>query len=294
MFPRPVNRRASKRDRPVFITGAPRCGSSWVGEILGSCRDARYVYEPFNQHWMPALRGKLPHFTYLRNESEVHPVIQQTAENAFRGLQSGKQLARAAYRHYWKTATRNASRVVVKDPTAPLMSAWLARQFDAQTLFIMRHPCGFASSLDALDWKLGVGSLLRQSALMQDYLEPFRDVLNRARDDKWLTRGAVWAGIHLVYTKQMETNPDWLLYKYEDICNDPVRVYAAMTQELGLELSRKASKKIQSLSATQSNDPGSTRRNSKTMPDIWQQRMSPGEIDAVMGVVAEFGLGSYM
>jgi hypothetical protein len=30
------------------------------------------------------------------------------------------------------------------------------------------------------------------------------------------------------------------------------------------------------------------------MPDIWRQRMSPDEIDAVMGIVGEFGLGYYM
>jgi len=293
LFPRPINHSITNGNRPIFITGAPRCGSSWVGEILGNCINTRYVYEPFNHRWIPALRGKLPHFTYLGEQSAVPRVVQQNAENAFMGLQSWKQLTRATYRSYWAAATRAANQVVIKDPTASLMSEWIATQFNVQILFIMRHPCGFASSLEALGWKLGVNGLLRQDALMQDHLEPFRDVLNQARNDKWLTRGAIWASIHLVYTKQMETHPNWRLYKYEDLCADTVRMYASIAQRLSLKLSHDALKKIQSLSATDSIDSGSTQRKSKAMPDIWQQRMSPGETDAVMGIVSEFELDYY-
>lgn len=287
-LPRPIKR---EDKRPVFITGAPRCGSSWLGEVLGNCSDIRYVYEPFNHEWIPALRGHLTHFTYLSGPTS--PLVTKIAENAFLGRQGWKQLGRAIYRGYLGAATRTASNVMVKDPTASLMSAWVATQFNAQILLVMRHPCGFASSLDALDWKLGINRLLRQNSLMRDHLEPFRDVLNRARNDKWLTRGAIWASIHLVYTKQMKTHPDWHLYKYEDICNDPVEQFASIAQKLGLKLSHHAFSKIESLSTTDNTDPGSTQRNSKAMPDIWKQRMSPSEVDAVMGIVSEFGLNYY-
>jgi hypothetical protein len=293
LFPKPINCVAGKNNRPVFITGAPRCGSSWVGEILGNCTNTRYVYEPFNHRWVPALRGQLPHFTYLTDRSEVPHTVQQTTENAFRGLQSWKQLARAIYRRYWGTATSAATKVVIKDPTASLMSAWIATQFDAQILFVMRHPCGFASSLDSLGWKLNINSLLRQDALMQDHLEPYRDVLNRAKNDKWLIRGAVWASIHLVFTRQMRTRQDWLLFKYEDICNDPIGQYTLIAQQLGLELSKNTYKKIHSLSSAAGTGSGSTQRKSKTMPTIWKHRMSAGEIDAVTGIINEFELGYY-
>jgi len=294
LFPRAIKHTAGEHTRPIFITGAPRCGSSWVGEILGTCTDVRYVYEPFNHRWIPALRGKLPHFTYLDGLAAAPSVVEQTGKNAFFGLQSRKQLARAAYRRYWGAATHNASRVIIKDPTASLMSAWIAKQFNAQVLFIMRHPCGFASSLEVLDWKLGVNSLLRQDALMRDHLEDFREALNRARNDKWLTRGAIWGAIHTVFTRQLECHPDWGLLRYEDLCADPVGQFETLTDEFRLELNLRTRQKIAALSATNSTDSGSTRRNSLLMPDIWRKRMSPGEIDAVMGLVKEFGLEYYM
>ena len=287
-FPRPI---AHTDKRPVFITGAPRCGSSWVGEVLGNCRDTRYVYEPFNHDWMPALQGQSAHFTYLK--APPCTLVGEVAECAFQGRQSWKQLRRSVYRGYLGAATRHASSVIVKDPTAPLMSSWVSEQFNAQILFIMRHPCGFASSLDTLGWPLGVNRLLNQKTLMRDHLEPFREVLVRARNDRWETLGAIWAGIHLVYARQKESQPDWYLYKYEDICLDPLEQFTSITQTLGLELRSQTLERIRALSSTDSTDPGSTRRNSKAMPDVWRQRMSAGEIAAVMGVVREFGLDYY-
>lgn len=37
-----------------------------------------------------------------------------------------------------------------------------------------------------------------------------------------------------------------------------------------------------------------TQRNSSLMLNIWKQRMTKGEIDAVKGVVSEFGFGDYV
>jgi hypothetical protein len=251
------------------------------------------VYEPFNDSWMPVLSGHLSHFTYFNGDLNASPVVQTVADKAFRGLQGRKQLVRAAMRGYWSPATRSASRVIVKDPTALLMTEWIAEQFKAQILIVMRHPCGFASSLDALNWPFDVNTLLHQENLMQDHLEQFEGVIRCAEDDKWLTHGAIWASAHTVFARQMKVHADWHLCKYEDLCNDPAVLYTSLAQKLGLELSHHALNKIQSLSVTDSSDSGSTRRNSKAMPDIWQQRMSSGQVDAVMGIVNEFGLEYY-
>ena len=277
----------------MFITGAPRCGSSWVGIVLGNCPATRYVYEPFNHRWSPALRQALQHFQYLSAGSDILPAVQKHADKAFRGTQGWKQLQRAAFRGYLPAAIRPANRVIVKDPTAALMTDWIADQFNAQVLFIMRHPCGFASSLEKLGWKLDTGNLLRQPQLVHEHLEAFVKILQDTRNDKWLNRGAFWAAIHTVIKTQMEQHQDWLVFRYEDICDDPLSQFTEMTQKLNLELNDGARKKIQALSGSVRTGSGSTSRISTNMPGIWKQRMSPGEIDAVMGVVREFGLNYY-
>jgi len=292
LFP-PTIDNISGQNCPVFITGAPRSGSSWVGEVLSSCDATRYVYEPFNHRWLPALRDHLPHFSYIDGQSELPSLVQQQAQRAFQGKQGWKQITRAAYRGYLSAAVRPANTVIIKDPTASLMTEWIAKQFNAQVLCIMRHPCGFASSLDALDWKLNVGNLLRQKDLMREHLEPFRGVLIRARNDKWLTRGAIWAAVHKVFTGQLASHPEWHLYRYEDICDDPMGQFTSMMEKLGLESGKNTREKIHALSTSKRDDSGSTRRNSRTMPGIWKQRMSQGEIDAVMDIVKEFELDYY-
>jgi len=173
------------------------------------------------------------------------------------------------------------------------MTDWVAERFSTHILIVMRHPCGFASSLESLDWKLSIHNLLRQDKLMQDHLEDFRDVLEQAGNDKWLTRGALWGAVHTVYARQMVNQPDWRLIKYEDLCADPAGQFEALANEFDLELSIHTRQKIKMLSSTASKDSGSTQRNSRLMPGVWRQRMSPGEIDAVMGIVAEFGLEFY-
>jgi hypothetical protein len=295
LFPKPITPSLDGDVRPVFITGIPRCGSSWVGEILGSCTGVRYVYEPFNLDWVPELRGGLSHFKYLEANSEPTPSLQLAVDSAFRGLQCGKQLTRAAYRGYWGAATRSASRVVIKDPTACLMTAWIAQQYNAKILIVMRHPCGFASSLAKLDWQVSVNFLLRQENLMREYLGCYEDVMRRATNDKWLNRGAFWAAIHKVLIEQMASHPDWVLSKYENLCSDPNGQFSSLAQKLVLELNGNARSKIQldSTKTRTSSDAGSTRRESRLMPYIWKQRMTKGEIDAVMGVVAEFGIDDY-
>lgn len=284
---------SSEENRPVFITGVPRSGTSWVGQALGNCTGVRYVYEPLNLDWVPTLRGEVSHFKYLNTMSKASPKIQRVADDAFRGLQSRRQLLRAAYRGYWRAATRSAHRVVVKDPTAPLMAAWVAKQFNAKILVVLRHPCGFASSLEKLDWQVRIDYLLRQKTLMSNHLGRYEDILRVAMKDKWLGRGAFWGAIHKVLCLQSVAKSDWYFWKYEDLCRHPLKQFSELTGKLKLPETSFDLNESRIGNTNKGQDSGSTERNSILMPGVWRQRMSRGEIDAVMGAVDEFGLDLY-
>ena len=282
------------RSRPVYITGAPRCGSSWVGEILGALRGVRYVYEPFNLSWVPSLQGEFTHFEYLDASSQgVNQQLISAADRAFKGRQSGKQLFRAAFRGYVTSVLGKASTVIVKDPTAPLITEWVVQRYDALPLIIVRHPCGFASSIGELGWDLNTRQILGQKKLMQKYLGEYETVLKQADSDVWATRAAIWCAIHIVLLDQVRRNPGWLLYSYEAVCEDPAAKLSAIAAELGLMWTDKSNRKVLLKSAKPDMDPGSTNRVSKLMPDVWQQRLGPGEIDTILEVCDRFGLADY-
>jgi hypothetical protein len=259
-----------------------------VGEIIGSLDGVRYSYEPFNLHWSPRLKGHLSYFRYLDRRSDVDPVVQQVADDAFCGLQTKKQLLRAAYRGYLRSATSSGRTVVAKDPTAPLIADWVADRFNAKIVVLVRHPCGFASSIEKLEWQVRLDFLLRQEILMAEYLWPYEDILRRAKNDEWESLGAFWAAVYFVLRKQGYGNENWHTFMYEDLCNDPVGGFAVLIDELGLEMGSTTIATLESKSAHGNADPGSTSRLSEKMPAIWQHRMSKGAIDAVMGVVKEF------
>ena len=182
---------------------------------------------------------------------------------------------------------------MVKDPTAPLMTAWLAEKFGVTPVIIIRHPCGFASSIGKLDWNVSVRHFLRQPALMKDHLGPYADIMERATSDIWLTRGAVWAAIHRVLLSQVEQNPSWIVWRYEDLCISPIEGFAELAGKLNITLDTADKKRILSKSTKSKADPGSTYKISADMPEVWRQRLSTGQIDAVEGIVREFGVADY-
>ena len=36
------------RSNPIFVTGAPRSGTTWVGKMLALSKNIGYIHEPFN------------------------------------------------------------------------------------------------------------------------------------------------------------------------------------------------------------------------------------------------------
>ncbi|MEH6571147.1 MAG: sulfotransferase [Halioglobus sp.] len=294
----PSSEKPNVESPPIFITGAPRSGTSWLGEMLATCSGSRYVYEPFNPQWNPSLQGVLGHFRYARKNDYLPAPVEDAARKAFIGKQSSKQRLRSVYRGYWRTQLGTKDRIIVKDPTAVLMSDWVAHKFNAKILTIIRHPCGFASSIESLDWKLNVDHLRVQDELMSDYLAPFEDLLIGARADPWLTIGAYWAAIHSVLFQQIENHKEWISCSYEDLCNDPVGQFSRLAGQLNLSVPDKRWDILRE-SSTAAGDNGrsgsaATRRDSGRMPEIWRERLSEHQIDAIEGIVRDFGLGEYV
>ena len=249
----------------------------------------RYVYEPFNSQWAPALQGELEHFSFMLQDAQPSAVVRHIGDKAFRGQVGSKQFLRALYRGYWRSTFGHCRQVVVKDPTAVLMVDWIEKVYGARTVYLVRHPCGFASSIDLLAWQLDLRRLLDQRELMDNYLNPYADILQRCQEDPWERLAAYWGAIHTVIASQLAQHPGRLLCHYESLCLNPQGELDRLT--VGLELPALVAERRGSGSSA---DPGSTRRDSEAMADIWKQRLSPQQVDAVLGVVGEFDLGQLL
>ena len=77
--------RGNARRRGILLIGAPRSGTTWVGEILGLVPDVEYIHEPDNEKSSVLGRyGKslLPRFPLL-TPGEVHPAYSSLWHLAF-------------------------------------------------------------------------------------------------------------------------------------------------------------------------------------------------------------------
>lgn len=272
----------------VFLTGLPRCGTSWIGETLADRPGVRYLYEPLNHAWVKPLKGELAHFTYLAAGQRCAPRIANAADRAFAGRQGPRQLARAARRGYLRSATRRGGAVLIKDPSACLMTEWIAERYQSQVLVVLRHPCGFASSMSSLGWKLSLARLLDQETLMRDHLARYEQDLRMASADPWHGRGAFWAAVYTVLGNQLQAHPDWLSCRFEVLCADPEGQFGSLAGKLGLPPGGRELRPARPDSYRAG--PASTRRDSRSVAEAWKQKLSAGQIDAVLGVVRDFGL----
>ncbi len=272
-------------ERPFLVTGLPRSGTSWIGRRLAVAPGVRYRYEPFNLHWVPALRGRLGHFRYQRPDSRGPLRLREAADRALSGRQSWKQLSRAVMRGYATSALRREGRLVIKDPTACLLAGWLRRRWDCQVVVLVRHPCGFASSVQALEWPIRLRRLLDQEQLMADHLGPWASLMERCTSDPWTALGAFWSATHVVLHAQADAA--WSFLSYENFCLEPEQSFARLSRLLGQTVPELGA------GGPHRADPGSTEKDSARMADIWRERLSDGQVASVMEVVETFGLATF-
>ena len=70
--------------KPILITGIPRSGTTWVGNIIPSAPGVGYIYEPFLPvHHVGICKVEFPlWFTYIteKNEDKYYKDLRNTLE----------------------------------------------------------------------------------------------------------------------------------------------------------------------------------------------------------------------
>lgn len=277
------------KGRPIFVTGVPRCGSSWVGDVLSTAARVRYNYEAFNPTRHPYLTR---HHVYLAAQDD-DPFLRRAADAAFAGRVRFHQFLRGVRWGYgWRTI-RPFDRVLVKDPTALFMAEWVAANYGAAVVVIMRHPCAFASSIHRLGWPADPVDFLEQPRLMEDWLGPHESLIRECRRDFWTRVAAFWAAAHVVLLGQLARHPEWRLRRYEELCVRPREEFGALCDWLGLRQTPAMQRILEHSTTTADTHAKSTRRRSTEMVDVWRRRLTPAQIDAVLGTLHRFGISDY-
>jgi hypothetical protein len=188
---------------------------------------------------------------------------------------------------------------LLKDPFAVFSAPWFASRLGCEVVITVRHPAAFASSLKRLGWNFQHEDLLAQPLLMRDWLDPFRDEMERVDPGDLIGRaGLLWKMIYTVVDEYRRQYPQFLIVSHETLSLDPMHGFRALYSALDLTFTSKAQLAV--LNASSDENPKEVsagavhafRVDSRANLQNWKNRLVNEEVDRLRqltdGVVERF------
>ena len=301
--------------KPVLVTGSPRSGTTWVGQMLATAPQLYYIHEPFNPDHRPG-RGVCnvifrSYQTYITEANE-----QQYLKPIRRMIQGRYDLPAAVLecrsladiRKAWARKKQfdqyrlQGMRPLIKDPIALMSAGWLARRFDLNVVVLIRHPAAFVASMKRLNWGFDPSRwALSQQGLLSDYLAPLEDELRRLEGqpaDIIDQASLFWKTAYHVVSRFMQEFPDWIFLKHEEISQQPLTSYEQLFSRLGLTFTPEVQARIREHSnASNPSHASGTEKliklNSRKVISQWKQALSPKEILRIQTIVGDVAAHFY-
>ena len=285
--------------KPILVTGSPRSGSTWVGQMLASSARVAYLHEPFNPDNYRRGRCKAHfknRFYYVCDENKERykdPIdsllrykYQWVTEISY--IKSARDIGRllrdsslyAMYRFL------NA-RPLIKDPIAIFSAEWLAREFNMDVVIMIRHPAAFAASIKRKNQPFRFAEILDQPLLMRDYLAPFAHEMEAMREggrDRIDEAILLWRMIYTQVQRYQKKYPDWIFIRHEDLSQDPLHRFRDLYEKLNLSYTNSAEKALRfHTSGSREKIIGGNNISMDSVANIrsWKKRLTIEEIERV-------------
>jgi len=246
--------------KPILVTGSPRSGSTWVGNMIAKCPTVTYISEPFRPNHRLGLCGaKFDHaFAYIYPGHEYENYYAKHfnktlnfSYNFVGGLQSIKnwrdvRACAGEWKQFWRSRRQNA-RPLLKDPVAVFSAEWLAQRFDMQVVVLIRHPAAYVASRKKTGWRFSFTNLLKEPRLIEEYLYPFKDEIRDYAENEhslWEESILEWKLIYFVIAQYQKQHKDWIFIRHEDISKSPIEGFKNLYVTLGLDWTESIKKQI--------------------------------------------------
>ncbi|HUI88912.1 MAG TPA: sulfotransferase [Anaerolineales bacterium] len=290
---------------PILVTGAHRTGTTWVGKMLSANSQAAYISEPLNVWHRPGVLRCCVKYWYLyiaeKNEYEYFSAFNELLRYRYhlfdeiKSLRSSKDLFRMGRDlGIFARGRLMHRRPLLKDPFAVFSLPWFVERLNCRAVVTIRHPAGFASSLKRLNWPFDFSDLWNQPLLMQDHLEPYREVMQAMKQDDIIGQASLlWTLVYRVVHSIRQRIPSIQIVRHEDLSLDPVSGYRALYQALGLDFTSQVERTI--LNSSSSENPTEVSRkkmhavrlDSRANLGNWKRRLTSDEIARVRAVTEE-------
>lgn len=285
-------------------------GTSWMGRMLCLSGEAFLVWEPFN-HLIP-LPGIFPENPlkrhYQRILPEQIPAMRRFIRNrcimdliyGAEGSRSPVGRLRKVGNVLRRTAIAAAGRMIplLKDPIALMSAEWIAEEYDAAVILMVRHPAAYVNSVRRLNWRTPVEDFLQQEHLMADLPPDLQSEIrsraaSRSVPDHYLLEDAAlcWKVFHTVVDRYRKDHPEWIVVNHENLSRDYLNGFREIYSSLGLRWSNTVAEKIEfhcgsCNPVTQGSSIHEFRQDSALLTKSWKGSLTDEEIEIIRGITS--------
>ncbi|MFC0211215.1 sulfotransferase [Paenibacillus chartarius] len=251
----------------ISIHGVPRSGTSWLGQIIDSCPDVRYKYQPLFSY---AFKDRL----WVRSsDEEIERFFRELYEHSDDFLDQKEQVRHGSYPRFYQKQ-ENPTFLALKEVRYHyLMPRLLQSQEGIKIVAIVRNPCGVLNS-----WKNAPKEFLHNWDFNEEWR--FAQSKNQFRPEEYF-------GFHkwIEYTKMVmeleKTYPERCkLVRYEELVMDPEKSSRNIFSFCGLDWSQQTEKFLQISTSVTVADTYSVFREKKDVDD-WRASLPDKVVQAV-------------
>jgi len=291
--------RRGEARRPILVTGLPRSGTTWVGRTIALSDSIGYIHEPFNPQQHAGIRcSRLEGwFQYLcaenahRFQDSVRRLMAFEYDTlaGLRSIRGPRSLC--TFLNAWSDFIlyrAGRARPLIKDPIAFFSAEWLARTFDMDVVFLLRHPAALFNSIKTLGWRPRYDSLLNQPLLMKHHLSSFekevREYSVHPPEDLVERSLLFYKCAHHRILQYRRDHPGWIFVRHEDLSLDPAGEFRHLFERLGIEYSGKIQRALRrrigtETAAGRTAEPEALMSGRRAFVKKWKKSLSAEEIE---------------
>lgn len=270
------------------------------------------VWEPFN-HLIP-VPFFMPAHPLSRHYHRLRPEERQRMRRFIRGKTlldiKRKQPrppgilggARKAWGAAWTALgfLAGLKQPLFKDPIALMSAGWMAREFDARVVMLVRHPAAYVASVRRIGWRTPVEDFTTQRELM-DWLPPYlaEELLARQSERPKppegyfdLTDAALcWKVFHETVHTYRRQHPEWITQRHEDLSIQYMEGFRRLYEKLGLHWGNAQKRAVETHCSPRNRlvrgkVVHELRQNSRALTTAWMGSLQAGEIDRIRRITS--------
>lgn len=234
----------------VLVTGAPRSGTTTVGDILSLAADAEYIYEPMNFHSGDKIISRYFEIPGTANfsENDFKDLVNRIAALQLRlklglwpedtGLRRIAKFfvgGRSRTSYLQAKLKRNLNVIIWKDPIAALSVPCLLNHFDIPIVVTYRPPEAVAASFVRMKWAFDLRDILprAQQAGIIANVDEFEGL---DWDNSAINAAIMWRIIYGLLLRLARQNKRLMVVDIGEIIDNPIEVYQKIFNRVGLSM----------------------------------------------------------